>query len=123
MWYAANLIFSFEAVDKSATSDIVLEENIILLCANSENEANDKAILFGSRSNAKISYLDPVETRISFVGVRKIIAISNLDLDNKLPPGDGSEITYEILRFKSKEDVDSYLDGKNIAAQFWDAEH
>jgi Domain of unknown function (DUF4288) len=123
-WYAAHIIISSRPI-KLGNGEIDVYENVILISAENDDEANFKAQQFGQAFVVKDDTLttmegDPVED--SFVGIRKIIQVRNplsLSPDNDKPV-DGAEITYS--RFTVKDDVDlaKLVDGEEVVISYLD---
>jgi hypothetical protein len=120
-WYAAHSIISIRP-RKPRTGEIVVYENVILLEAFDDEEATTKARNFGQASVVEDQTLtlngEPAEQ--SFVGIRKIIAISNpspLKQDGDRPV-DGTEITYSEFAVKDDKALAKLVKGDGIVVRY-----
>jgi hypothetical protein len=118
-WYAASVIIAIKKVGY-IDGPFDVYENVILVEADNVNNACDIAKKYGKIEQDIDDGLtvDSVPAIREFIGIKKIINISNpsdidMDLDND-PPTTGTEITYyrfemdgdEVLRkFMGDEDV------------------
>lgn len=120
-WYAAHTIVSIRPT-KPRKAEIVVYENVILIEANDEHAAAEKARKYGKASivEDKTLTIDGKPAVESFVGVRKIISISNpwpLDPDSDRPV-DGTEITYSKFKLKDQADLSKLVDGKETSIEY-----
>ncbi len=122
IWYAAHIIISHRPIN-SDKGDIYLYENVVLISAKDDDEANLKAQQYGKNSVVKDDTLTtaegvPLET--SFVGVRKVIEIQNqppLDASQDRPD-DGSEITYSKFTVKDDAALTKLVKGEEVVVDY-----
>ena len=119
-WYAAHIIISSRPIERD-NSEIEVYENVILISANDDDEANLKAEQFGKAFVVKDDTLTTMEGKPaedSFVGVRKIIEVRNpLSLSpNSDKPVDGAEITYSRFKVKDELDLAKLVDGDGVVS-------
>lgn len=117
-WYAAHTIVYFKR-RKGLQNRFLVWENIVLVRADSFDEAYDKAEKLG-REEAAID--DETQTigghpsRMVFAGVRKV----TLCQDWETRPTDGSEVTYNELVVRSEAAVRRLATGKTVRAEVLD---
>jgi hypothetical protein len=106
-WYAASIIIAFRTKQKDG-SPILVHENVILIEAPNDDEAMAKAKTAGQNQVqpgvSKKLRIGNRSARLEFVGVRKLITVSNpspLSQDEHRPV-DGTEVTYS--RFEVADD-------------------
>lgn len=118
MWFSAHLVNSFTSLTGGGA--VILEENIVLIEADDFDNARDLALKFAREGVASnVSYLHPEPSRVTFMGIRKIVEISNQNLGNEDRPENGSELSYEILKFKDIDSAKNYFEGYQYEAEFW----
>jgi hypothetical protein len=122
IWYAAHIIVSHRPISPKI-GDIYLYENVILISAKDDDEANFKAEQYGKNSVVEddtLTTMEGVPVETSFVGVRKIIEIQNQPpLDPaKDRPGDGSEITYSKFRVVDEEALAKLAKGEEVLVNY-----
>jgi hypothetical protein len=116
MWYAAHFLTAHIGEGDSA-SGVIVEETISLVESSDEEEAYSKAdILAKSYASSGISYLDPLPSKIKSYGILKIVDISNLDLGNDDRPHDKTEISYNLYKFESEDDIVNFVEGREFSA-------
>jgi uncharacterized protein DUF4288 len=120
-WYAAHVIVSVRPV-KPRKGDIDVYENVFLIEASNEDEATDKARKFAEASVVKDDTLtvDGEPAALSFVGIRKVISVSNpwpLNQDGDRPV-DGSEITYSLFRLKDEQALTKLVSAKEVVIHY-----
>jgi len=121
-WYAAHAIVSYRTI-KPNKGEIHVYENVILISAKDDGEANIKAQQYGEAYIVKDETLttmegEPVEE--SFVGIRTIIEISN---PFSLGPGcdkpiDGAEITYSSFKVKDEQALADLVNGNEVSISY-----
>ena len=122
MWYGAHLIIASESIDNDERQ-VVVEEPIYLIEAIDINEAEIKARSIAEKiASSNVSLHKSLKSKNVSYGCRKIVAISNLDLDNDTRPGDGSEISFEIFNFSNSQDFENYRKNLSIRAEFFTPE-
>jgi hypothetical protein len=120
MWFAVHVLIGFSDAE-GATEEIVVEENVYVVECDTHSDAEQLGELLGERSaQASVSYLHPRPTKIENLGVRRVVAISNPDLDAETAPQHGTEVTYEVRKFANWKDVKDYRNNKTIRATFWE---
>jgi Domain of unknown function (DUF4288) len=120
-WYAAHTIVSIRPI-KRRDSEIIVYENVILINAKDDEQAVAKARKQAKASIAKDDSLtiagEPAVQ--SFVGVRKMIAVSNpwpLSQDDDRPV-DGTEITYSKFIVKNERALSDLANGKETLVRY-----
>lgn len=124
MWYAAHIFVAYENDDKSIhAGSIILEENIVLISAEDRADATLKAKeILNNYTNKDGIYHFPKNSIIIKSGIKKIIDVSNPDLENDSVPNHGSEISYNVLEFRSEQRLDQFLSDDWFEARAWEAE-
>ena len=117
-WYTASLIETFVMLD-SEQSSFPVYENFILLEAENPEIALEKAKAIGMSVNtlAEELTLDYKPALRVFVGVRKLITISNpfpMDLD-ETPPVAETELTYSEYELATFQDVEALAAGEKLS--------
>lgn len=105
VWYCAHIIIGMHKKGDDQ-SPIHAYENVILLEANSFEEAEKTAKIFGKENEALDDGLtiDGIPATRIFAGVRKIISIVNEKPPmNEVPPSHGSEVTYSEFEVPDME--------------------
>ncbi|MGH8550157.1 MAG: DUF4288 domain-containing protein [Methylococcales bacterium] len=113
-WYGVHVIMAVRFKDGNQNA-FPAWENVYLVHATSSDEAEAKAAAIGREnegdSSGTFNWDDRPATWV-YVGVRKIIEISNaLAMANE--PSDGVEITYSTLEFKSEDTLKQYASGES----------
>jgi hypothetical protein len=115
-WYAAHLIEYFKLRDESQ-DHYKAWENIVLIQADSSDEAFDKAEAIG-----KENYDDMDDTlrfgdkpaKSVFGGIRKLVECR----DSELHPGHGTEVTYFEFELDSEETLKKLIDGESVTVEY-----
>lgn len=119
MWFAVHILIGHSDAER-CSEEIVVEESVCVVECNSATDAERLGMeIAGGYARTKISYLHPRPSKIEPLGVRKVVEISNPDLGSDAAPQNRTEITYEVLRFANRRDVESYRDGISVKAAFW----
>jgi hypothetical protein len=115
-WYAAHLVI-YVKFKKHRQNRYPLWENIVLIKANSEDEAMAKAKRRGHSEegdcNGTFTW-GGKPARWVFAGVRQLIVC--VDPENR--PNDGTEITHLELEVASKNQLDRLLEGGPASVKF-----
>jgi len=120
MWFAVHILIGHSDAE-GISDEIIVEEAVCVVECDTTSDAERIGDEIAERyAQAKISYLDPRPSNIESLGVRKVVAISNPDLNADTPPQHETEITYEILKFADRLDVENYRNGISINAAFWE---
>lgn len=121
-WFAVHALV---ALKKHAFSwPILVNENIFLVEAKSAEQATSegsKMAMIEVSVEDGLSIDDEPATR-TFVGIRKVVAISNpehLDLDQDQPVS-GTEITYSEYEVNSEEDLQKLANGSSVFLRYVD---
>lgn len=121
-WYAAHVILHAQVTGETGKS-IPVWENVILVEAESEEEAFAKAERYGERqagqSDAPTFTWAGQPARWIFGGVRKLTLCDNAEQR----PGDGTEITYLQMRVASDEALRKLLDGEDVGVTYIEQFH
>jgi hypothetical protein len=114
-WFAAHLILYVERKDHDQDC-FPLWENIVLIEADSEEEAFAKAEQRGREDeDADDSLrLGGKPARLVFAGVRKLTECQ--DADKR--PGDGTEVSYIEMEVGSKKAIEKLLGNKPVSIKF-----
>ena len=122
MWYGAHLLIASESLDANNPL-LVVEEPIYLIEAKNLKDSESKARDIASKVAAsKVSFVHSGPSKNVSYGFRRIVEISNSDLGNNTPPSDGSEISFEIYKFKNHADFESYRSNSSINAEIFSPE-
>ncbi|MEX2139033.1 MAG: DUF4288 domain-containing protein [Pirellulales bacterium] len=114
--YAAHIIMFVELKDESQERFPVWE-NLVLIEANSEDAAFEKAERYGRAEEGDDGgsfHWGKSPARWVFAGVRKLTQWQTVS--NR--PEDGTELTYTELELESREDVKGLASGKPVQAYF-----
>lgn len=115
-WYAAHIVMSVRFKD-GPQDTYPLWENIVLLEAPNDEEAERKAELKGQEgegdSDGSFRWDDRPATWV-FAGVRKLIACE----DPHVPPGDGIEITFSEMAVDSEESLSKFVNGEPVMVRY-----
>ncbi len=117
-WYAAHLILCVKVKD-GPQKKFPVWENIVLIKANSEDEAFEKAEQRGREEegddDGTFRWGGKRASR-QFAGVRKL----TLCQDSDQRPADGTEVTYSEMEVESEQAVRKLAEGKQVAVKFAD---
>jgi hypothetical protein len=122
-WYAAHIIVSDRPINPDDEGDISLYENVVLISAKDDDEANFKAQQYGENSIVQddtLTTMEGVHLETAFVGVRKIIEIQNPPSLNSAEtvPVDGTEITYSKFAVKDEEALAKLVNGEEVLIDY-----
>jgi hypothetical protein len=119
-WFAASVLFAFDNL-KGPQRRWYVWEDVVLIEASSRKEVMAKARAYGkatTRSDDALNMGGHLAT-MRFVGVRKVLTISNpthMDIDQSdHPPVDGTEITFTEFLVESRGDLKKLIDGKEVS--------
>jgi hypothetical protein len=122
-WYAASIIIAFRTKQKGA-SPILADENIILIEASNDDEAMAKAKAAGEYQTqpgvSKGFRVGNRSARLEFIGVRKLIAVSNpwpLSQDQDRPV-DGTEVTYSSFELPDEDALMRLSNGADVTLRY-----
>ncbi len=121
-WFAAHVIL-YAKLTGAASKSIPVWENVILIQAESEEEAFAKAERYGQRQAGDGTR--PAFTwggqpaRWIFGGVRKLTLCDNPEER----PDDGTEITYLQMRVASDEALEKLLAGEDVGVTYIEQFH
>jgi hypothetical protein len=115
-WYAAHLVMYVKYKNRRQRS-FPIWENVILVCASSEEEAFFKAEQHGrlheGDAEGSFTWGGKPSTWV-FAGVRKLC----LCVDAEKRPGDGTEITYTEMRVHSSKAISALVRGDPVVVQY-----
>ena len=122
-WYAAHIIVSHRPINSDDEGDINLYENVILISAKDDDEANSKAQQYGENSIVQddtLTTMEGVHLETAFVGVRKIIEIQNPPSlhSAETVPVDGTEITCSKFAVKDEEALAKLVNGEEVLIDY-----
>ena len=111
-WYAAHIIEYFKFRD-GVQDSYPFFENVVLIEAESCEEAWDKALKFGQDNESDDESLtwNDRPAQLVFAGVRKVIAPSS-DEEPERSPGHGTELTYSQMVIDKEEDFRQFLENE-----------
>lgn len=115
-WYAASAII-YTKFKEGNQDRYPVWENVILIEAESSNEAHKKAIERAKMDEGDASgtyYYDDRPASMVFAGIRKIITCE----DSNDRPRDGTEITYSTIEVYSEEDFSKLVNGEPVTVMY-----
>ena len=115
-WYAAHLVL-YVKYKEQAQDHYPMWENIVLIQADSENEAFAKAEERGRADEGDCDGSfgwDGKPATWVFAGVRQLILCE----DEKERPGDGTEVTYTEMEVDSLEELKHFVDGETATVRY-----
>jgi hypothetical protein len=114
-WFAAHLVLYVKWKEPSQKRFPVWE-NIVLIKADSEEEALEKAERRGREEEGDDGTFrwGGQPAAWVFAGVRKLTACQ----DPQKRPGDGTEISYTEMEVRSQEAVEHLVQGQPVAVRF-----
>jgi hypothetical protein len=115
-WYAASVVLYFKFKDGNQNTYPVWE-NVILIEANTPQEAFEKAKRIGLTEEGDSDGTMKWENRpasIVFAGVRKVIECT----DKNDRPMDSTEITYSQFRLRDKQSLDKLIKGDPVEVTY-----
>lgn len=120
-WYAVHTIVTIRPI-KPHKGEIGGYENVVLIEANDEHEAANKA-----RKYAKDSIPEDESLKVdgepavqSFIGIRKIVSVNNpwpLSQEGERPV-DGTEITYSKFSVKDERALSKLVNGEEVLIRY-----
>jgi hypothetical protein len=117
-WYAAHIVIGFTAEGRK---EVVAWENIILIDADSHEQAEQQAIKIGQEEASlddALTVNDRPAKRL-FAGVRKVLTIANPDpAQQLLPPVHGSEISFSEFILKDIDELMKLGSGKGVHLRY-----
>lgn len=121
-WFVASTIIEIKLLAAQANQQIIVYENQYLVSALSAKDGRAKAreIALEACVDDPSFTLNGQPARMSFVGVRKIVAISNpldRDLDQE-PPGHGTELSYSEYLLKNRSDLELLVQGEQVDLRY-----
>jgi uncharacterized protein DUF4288 len=113
-WYAAHLIEYFKLIDAPQDRYPVFE-NVVLIKADSRDEAFEKAEKIGKRDyddgdSDSGTTIDGQPARVVFGGVRVIVECR----DSEKRPGHGTEVTYSEFEVKGENNLQKLIQGDTV---------
>jgi hypothetical protein len=119
-WYAASIIIGLKPERDNAP--FMAYENVVLIQADSFDDAERVAIELGKAESGVDEGLevDGIPATRQFLGVRKVITVSNpdhVDPDEE-KPGHSSEITYSLFKADSWEQLQSLAAGDAVTVEY-----
>jgi len=116
-WFAAHIILCVKYTEHRQNS-IPLWENVVLIAAESEEEAFAKAECYGRKKETKGEEATFTwagkPARWVFGGVRKLTTCD----DPEERPDDGTEITYTQMKVRSPVELKKLLDGEDVGVRY-----
>ena len=119
-WYAAHVIEAIRPI-RQKVRDVLVFENIILIEASNEKEALAKAKKHAAESIVEDDSLtiDGEKATACFVGVRKLMTVSNpcpLNQEDDQPVS-GTEVSYSKFKIKNS-DLKKFAKGNPIMIEY-----
>jgi hypothetical protein len=120
-WYAAHVV---ESITKSNKKDeyILVYENVVLVEAENDRKALTKAKKYAKAAiiHDETLTLDNEPAVVEFVGIRKVITISNPPSlkQDKNSPTTGTEISYSEFRIKNQRDLRKFAKGDPVTVEY-----
>ncbi len=115
-WFAAHLVMYVKLKDRPQNR-FAAWENIVLLKADSEDEAFEKAERRGREDegddDGSFRWGGQPATWV-FAGVRKLTSCQ----DAEKRPGDGTEVSFLEMEFGSQEALEQFVAGESVAVRF-----
>jgi hypothetical protein len=115
-WFAAHLVMAVKLKEQSQKR-YPAWENIVLIKADSEDEAFEKAERRGREEegddDGSFRWGGQPATWV-FAGVRKLTTCQ----DAERRPGDGTEVSFLELEFSSQEALEQFVEGQPAAVRF-----
>lgn len=109
-WYAAHIVMAVKLLEGKQT-EFKVWENIILISATSGDEAYEKAEIRARKDEGGDGFTwGGIPAKWEFAGIRKIVRC----VDPEQRPDDGTELTYSTLTFDCEEDLNLFVDGKEV---------
>ncbi len=115
MWYAAHIIMNVEFADPADQTSYPFWENIVLVEAESEDEAWEKAERIGRDDETDGTdgfRWNKKPARWRYAGVRKLIECRSDDPTDR--PVDGAEVSYSQMSVPDKESLSKLVQGKPV---------
>src|SRR5207253_4569716 len=114
-WYCAHIIMHVKP-KITTVGKLVVWENIVLVEADSPDQALEKAEKWGREDEEHCSdglTLNKKPAEMVFAGIRKLIEVRTIgDIDDK--PADGSELTYSEFLLDSEDDLRKLAAGESV---------
>jgi hypothetical protein len=115
-WYAASIVMCTRFKD-GRQDKFPVWENVILIQADSDDEALEKANKRGMDDEGDSSgtyYYEDRPATLVFSGIRKIIKTQ----DSETRPGDGTEITYSQMEVDSEGALSRLVKGEPVTLSY-----
>src|SRR5438445_575620 len=119
MWYAAHVIMNVEFNDPADQTSYPFWENIVLVEADSEDDAWDQAERLGrdeETDGAVGLRWNGRPARWKFAGVRKVIECRSDEPDER--PTHGAEVSYSQMSVPDKESLAKLVQGKAVEVRY-----
>lgn len=119
MWYTAHIIMNVEYMNPAEQTEYPFWENIVLVEADTEDEAWEQAEAIGRRGET--DGMDGFRwgkkpARWKFAGVRKLIECRSDDPDDG--PVSGAEVSYSKMCVPDKESLSKLVAGKSVEVRY-----
>jgi len=111
-WYAAHVVLAPLTAEQNVPIDVF--ENVYLVSGVTEEQALRRAEALGRAEEVVDDdlTLDGAPAKMTFLGVRKIVSISNaVGPQDEAPPADGCELTYSRIRFETLGEAQHFAEG------------
>ncbi|MDM8530750.1 DUF4288 domain-containing protein [Anaerolineales bacterium HSG25] len=118
-WYVAHAMMVMKFQDGNQDLYRVME-NVILVSAESDKEAAEKAVQRAKEDEVDIDDDYTYDSRPitwEFVGLRKLITC----VFPEERPTNGTELTYSEFEISDKEEFEKYINGDTVTVVYYDA--
>lgn len=115
-WYTAHIAMYCKFIN-GEQSTFLVDENVVLIKADTVEMAHEKATKYGLKheiSDSTTLHDRPVD--IVFAGVRKIVTFDEPDAE----PADGIEISYSTFEMKDQKSFEKFIKGKSVSVNYID---
>ena len=119
MWYAAHVIMNVEFENAADQSSFPFWDNVVLIEADSEDDAWEKAEARGRDGETDGSdgfRWNDKPARWKFAGVRKLIECRTDDASDR--PVHGAEISYSQMSVPDRASLSKIVQGKSVDVRY-----
>lgn len=111
-WYAAHVVMCFRFLE-SEQDVFPIYEDVLMILAESDEEARKQAAELGIQSEDATSKHDGRKAKLTFVGIRKVISC-----EFKKLPRNGSEATYSQFTVRTEDDLKRFANGDSVTVDY-----
>ena len=122
-WFAASALVAMRTKEPSKGGPIEVYENVILVEADNPELAEQIARIEALKAEVEDDTftIDGKPGYFSFVGIRKILRISNptdMKYADQDPPVTGAEISYSLFEVKSEDELAKLARGESVTLTY-----